>query len=55
MGSNMLADGFSTTDRTAATTALTATTAGRTYIPALGISYDTVAGVARRRGDQDVL
>ncbi len=49
MGSNMLADGFSTTARTGATTALTATTAGRTYIPALGTSYDTVAGVARRR------
>jgi hypothetical protein len=46
MGSNMLADGFSTTDRTGATTALTATTGGRTYVPALGTSYDTVG---RRR------
>jgi outer membrane receptor protein involved in Fe transport len=41
MASNMLADGFSTTARTGATTALTATTGGRTYIPALGISYDS--------------
>lgn len=42
MGSNMLADQFSTTARTGVTTALTATTGGRTYIPALGTSYDTV-------------
>ncbi|WP_414661618.1 TonB-dependent siderophore receptor [Horticoccus sp. 23ND18S-11] len=42
IGSNMLADGFSVTARTGATTALTATTGGRTYIPALGLSYDTV-------------
>lgn len=49
MGSNMLADQFSTTARTGATTALAATTGGRTFIPALGISYDTAAGVARRR------
>lgn len=40
MGSNMLADGYTTTVRTGATTALTATTAGRTFIPALGLSYD---------------
>jgi outer membrane receptor protein involved in Fe transport len=46
MGSNMLADQFSTTARTGATTALTATTGGRTYIPALGITYDSTA---RRR------
>jgi outer membrane receptor protein involved in Fe transport len=46
MGSIMLADGFSTTDRTGATTALTATTGGRTYIPALGLSYDSTG---RRR------
>ena len=46
MGSNMLADGFSVTARTGATTALAANTGGRTYLPALGISYDTVG---RRR------
>ncbi|MBL9200939.1 MAG: TonB-dependent receptor plug domain-containing protein [Opitutaceae bacterium] len=42
MGSNMLADGYTTTARTGATTALTAAQAGRTYLPALGQSYDTV-------------
>jgi outer membrane receptor protein involved in Fe transport len=46
MGSSMLADGYSTTDRTGATTTLSATTGGRTYIPALGISYDSTG---RRR------
>lgn len=46
IGSNMLADGFSTTDRTGVTTALTATTGGRVYIPGLGLSYDSTA---RRR------
>lgn len=46
MGSNILANQFATTNRTGATAALTATTGGRTFIPALGISYDTVA---RRR------
>lgn len=42
IGSNMLADGFSVTARTGATTALTATTGGRTFVPALGLTYDTV-------------
>ena len=46
MGSIMLADGYTTSERTGATTALTATTGGRTYIPALGISYDSTG---RRR------
>src|SRR5687768_182841 len=46
LGSNLLADGYSVTERTGATTALTATTGGRTFIPALGMSYDTVG---RRR------
>ena len=41
IASNMLADGFSTTDRTGATTALSATTGGRTFVPALGLSYDS--------------
>lgn len=46
MGSNMLADGFSVSDRTGTTTALTATTGGRVFIPALGSSYDSTG---RRR------
>src|SRR5688572_21875329 len=46
LGSNLLADGYSVTERTGATTALAATTGGRTFIPALGVSYDTVG---RRR------
>ncbi len=41
IGSNMLSDGFSTSDRTGVTTALAATTGGRTFIPALGTIYDT--------------
>ena len=54
MGSNLLADGFSTTDRTGATTALTATTGGRTFLPALGISYDST-GRRRSTGTTIVL
>ncbi len=51
---NMLADGYSITPITGATTTLTATTGGRTYIPALGISYDTV-GLRRSNGTNLVL
>lgn len=46
LATNLLANGFSVTERTGATTALSATTGGRAYIPALGLSYDTVG---RRR------
>ncbi len=42
IGSNLLADGYTTTARTGATTALTAAQGGRTFIPVLGLSYDTV-------------
>src|SRR5688572_74679 len=48
LATNMLADGYSVTARTGATTALAATTGGRTFLPALGISYDTVG---RRRSN----
>lgn len=54
VGMNMLADGFSTTAVTGATTALTATTGGRTYIAALGTSYDTV-GLRRSAGTNIVV
>jgi outer membrane receptor for ferric coprogen and ferric-rhodotorulic acid len=49
MASNTLADSFSITDRTGATQNLTATTGGRTFLPALGINFDSAAAPARRR------
>ena len=53
-GMNMLADGLSVTPITGASTTLTATTGGRTYVPALGMSYDTV-GLRRSTGTSIVL
>jgi len=42
MTPKILSDQFSTSERTGASTAYTATTGGRTFIPALGLVYDTV-------------
>lgn len=49
MAPNLLADQFSTTDRTGATAAITATQGGYTYLPARGLYFDTV-GLRRSTG-----
>ena len=49
MSPNMLADRFSTTDRTGATQAYSATTGGVTFVPAMGSIYDTATAPVRRR------
>lgn len=47
-------DGYSTTDRTGTTTALTATTGGTTFVPATGQVYDTT-GLRRGTGTNIVI
>jgi outer membrane receptor protein involved in Fe transport len=49
MSPNMLADRFSTTDRTGGTQAYNVNTGGLTLLPAMGAIYDTATAPARRR------
>ena len=49
MSPNILADQFSTSDRTGVTQAYSATTGGLTFLPATGTIYDTATAPARRR------
>lgn len=58
--SNMLADRFSTTERTGATSAFTATVGGLTFLPASGVIYNSVgtrysAGTGVAITDQHIL
>lgn len=49
MSPKILSDQFATSERTGATTAYAATTGGLTYVPAMGMTYDSV-GLRRTSG-----
>lgn len=55
MGSNMLADAYSTTGRTGATVAYTATTGGLTFVPATGLIFNTATPASRRSSGTNIV